>query len=147
MPCSAVSGTFFDVLGARPLLGRTFRAEDDRRSAPPVLILSHAVWTQQFGSDPNVIGRRVMVREEAPAEPFEIVGVMPEEFFFPRGAHYWTPAGVAARPVRASPGRPCRAVVRAAGRVLWPGPVEGGRHDRHGPGGEPRSYQEPCRDV
>jgi len=92
MPCSVVSAAFFDVLGARPLLGRTFRAEDDLRSASPVLILSHAVWTQQFGSDPNVIGRRVMVREEAPAEPFEIVGVMPEEFFFPRGAKYWTPA-------------------------------------------------------
>ena len=92
MPVSVVSATFFDVLGARPLLGRTFRAEDDQRSAPPVLILSHAVWTQQFGGDPNVIGRTVMVREEAPAEPFEIVGVMPEAFFFPRGAKYWTPA-------------------------------------------------------
>jgi putative ABC transport system permease protein len=92
MPCSAVSATFFDVLGARPLLGRTFRAEDDQRSSPPVLVLSHAIWTQHFGADPDVIGRRVMVREEAPAEPFEIVGVMPEEFFFPRGAKYWTPA-------------------------------------------------------
>ena len=92
MSCSVVSATFFDVLGARPLLGRTFRAEDDEPSSSRVLVLSHAVWTQQFGADPHVIGRRVMVREEAPAEPFEIVGVMPEEFFFPRGAQYWTPA-------------------------------------------------------
>ena len=92
MPCSVVSATFFNVLGARPLLGRTFRPEDDEPSAPPVLILSHAEWTQQFGADPHVIGRRVMVREEASAEPFEIVGVMPEEFFFPRGARFWTPA-------------------------------------------------------
>jgi len=92
MPCAVVSATFFDVLGARPLLGRTFRAEDDEPSSPRVLVLSHSVWAQQFGADPHVIGRRVTVREEAPAEPFEIVGVMPEEFFFPRGAQYWTPA-------------------------------------------------------
>jgi putative ABC transport system permease protein len=91
--CSAVSATFFDVLGARPLHGRTFRPEDDERSAPRVLVLSHGLWTQHFGGDPNVIGRSVIVREEAPAEPFEIVGVMPAEFFFPRGAQYWTPAG------------------------------------------------------
>lgn len=93
VPCSAVSATFFDVLGARPLHGRTFRPQDDERSAPRVLILSHALWTQHFGGDPKVIGRSVIVREEAPAEPFEIVGVMPAEFFFPRGAQYWTPAG------------------------------------------------------
>jgi predicted permease len=92
MPCSVVSATFFDVLGARPLLGRTFRAEDDEPSAARVLVLSHAAWTQHFGADPQVIGRKVIVREEAPAEPFEIVGVMREEFFFPRGAKYWTPA-------------------------------------------------------
>ena len=147
MPVSVVSATFFDVLGARPLLGRTFRAEDDSRSAPPVLILSHAIWTQQFGRDPNVIGRTVMVREEAPAEPFEIVGVMPEEFFFPRGAKYWTPAAPRLARNRASPGRLYRADVRAVGCVLWPGPVEGGRHDRHGPGGGRALYQEPGREV
>jgi putative ABC transport system permease protein len=93
VPCSAVSASFFDVLGARPLHGRTFRPEEDERSAPRVLVLSHALWTQRFGGDPNAIGRRVIVREEAAAEPFEIVGVMPAEFFFPRGAQYWTPAG------------------------------------------------------
>ena len=106
MPVSVVSATFFDVLGARPLLGRTFRAEDDQRSAPPVLILSHAVWTQQFGGDPNVIGRTVMVREEAPAEPFEIVGVMPEAFFFPRGAKVLDTRCAPNCQDRASPGRP-----------------------------------------
>lgn len=92
VPCTAVSATFFDVLGARPLLGRTFHPEDDDRSAPRVLVLSHALWSQHFGADPNVIGRNVVVREEASAEPFEIIGVMPAEFFFPRGAQYWTPA-------------------------------------------------------
>ena len=92
MPCSVVSFTFFDVLGTLPRLGRTFRAEDDEPAAPRVLILSHAAWQQHFSGDPTVIGRRVTVREEASAEAFEIVGVMPPEFFFPRGAAYWTPA-------------------------------------------------------
>jgi putative ABC transport system permease protein len=92
VPCAVVSATFFDVLGARPLLGRTFRSEDDQRSASRVLILSHALWTQHFGADPNVIGSTVLVREESPAAPFEIIGVMPAEFFYPRGAQYWTPA-------------------------------------------------------
>ena len=58
VPCSAVSASFFDVLGARPLHGRTFRPDDDERSAPRVLVLSHALWTQRFGGDPNAIGRR-----------------------------------------------------------------------------------------
>jgi predicted permease len=93
LSASAVSAGFFDVLGAHPMLGRTFRPEDDEPSAPRVLVLSHAVWTDHFSADAGVIGRIVSVKEEAPAEPFEIIGVMPAEFFFPRGAGYWTPAG------------------------------------------------------
>jgi putative ABC transport system permease protein len=92
VPCAVVSATFFDVLRARPLHGRTFRSDDDQPSSPRVLILSHALWTQRFGADPRAIGRTVVVREEAAAMPFEIVGVMPAEFFYPRGAQYWTPA-------------------------------------------------------
>jgi putative ABC transport system permease protein len=90
--CAVVSASFFDVLRARPLHGRTFRRDDDQPSSPRVLILSHALWTQRFGADPRAIGRTVVVREEAAAAPFEIVGVMPAEFFYPRGAEYWTPA-------------------------------------------------------
>ena len=91
LSCAVVSGMYFDVLGARPLLGRTFRPEDDQPDAPPVVVLSHGLWTRLFASDPNVIGRTVRVREETP-ESFEIIGVMPAEAFFPRGADYWTPA-------------------------------------------------------
>lgn len=92
VPCGVVSATFFDVLRARPLLGRTFRPDDDQPSSPHVLVLSHALWTQYYGADPGIVGRSVVVREEGPAVPFEIVGVMPAAFFFPRGAQYWTPA-------------------------------------------------------
>ena len=56
---SAVSGTFFDVLGASARIGRTFTPRDDEPSAAPVMVLSHAAWTQYFGADPAVVGRKV----------------------------------------------------------------------------------------
>ncbi len=86
---AAVSSSFFDVLGARPLLGRTFRAADDLPTAPPVLVLSHGLWVRRFGQDPHIVGRVAYVGDE----PAEIVGVMPPELFYPRGAEYWAPAG------------------------------------------------------
>ena len=53
----AVSWNFFDVLGVRPALGRTFRPEEDRTgNAHPVAILSHRAWTGDFGSDADIRG-------------------------------------------------------------------------------------------
>ena len=92
LSAAVVSGTFFDLLGSAPLFGRVFGAKDDEPGAERRLVLSHAAWTQFFGADPSVIGRRVLVREEARPQPFEVIGVMPAEFFFPRGAQYWTTA-------------------------------------------------------
>jgi predicted permease len=92
LSAACVSGTFFKVLGSGPLLGRVFDARDDEPQADRRLILSHGAWTQFFGADPSVIGRRVMLREEATPQAFEVIGVMPPEFFFPRGAQYWTTA-------------------------------------------------------
>jgi putative ABC transport system permease protein len=89
---SAVSGTFFDVLGASAALGRTFTASDDEPSAAPVMVLSHDAWTQYFGADPAVIGRKVPMGGAGAPLLVEVVGVMPPEFFFPRGTQYWTPA-------------------------------------------------------
>jgi putative ABC transport system permease protein len=93
---NAVSAGFFEALRARPLIGRTFRPEDDEAAAPRVLVLSHATWIRHFGADLGIVGRSIRVNsggENAAEEPFEIVGVMPPAFFFPRGAEYWTPAG------------------------------------------------------
>ena len=101
-----VSGTFFQVLGSSPLLGRVFDAKDDDPQAERRLVLSHAAWTQFFGADPSVIGRKVMVREEATPQPFEVIGVMPPEFFFPRGARYWTPAAPRLEAIARHTGQP-----------------------------------------
>ena len=84
---SGVSGTFFDTLGVAPLLGRTLRAEDDVPNGPAVAVLNHGAWVRRFGSDPRVVGSRMMLDGEA----VEIVGVMPAGVDFPRGAEFWVP--------------------------------------------------------
>jgi predicted permease len=82
---TGVSGTFFDVLGATPRLGRVILPDDDRTTSPPVVVISHGLWTSTFGGDPNIIGRRIQLDER----PNEIVGVMPAAFDYPRGTAAW----------------------------------------------------------
>ena len=104
---------YFDVLGGRPSLGRTFRDSDDVPNAPRVVVLSHRLWTQRFGSDPAVIGRAVPINGES----HEIIGVMPASFtpgLVPNAA-LWRPL----RMNRATPSRNS-AVNRTIGR-LQPG--------------------------
>src|SRR5688572_2532817 len=84
---SGVSGTFFDTLGVAPLLGRALRPEDDVPNGPAVAVLNHGTWVRRFGSDPRVVGSRMMLDGQA----VEIVGVMPEGVDFPRGAEFWAP--------------------------------------------------------
>jgi putative ABC transport system permease protein len=84
----AVSDTFFDVLGARPLLGRTFRSGEDRSGTPLAIVVSAAFWKTKLGGDPAVVGRTLAIGRDA----WRIIGVMPPEFFYPAGADFWTPA-------------------------------------------------------
>jgi putative ABC transport system permease protein len=83
---AGVSASFFDTLGAHPLIGRTLRREDDRPNAPAVAVLSHASWVKYFGSDSHVLGSIVHVDRAR-----TIVGIMPPEFDFPRGTNLWFP--------------------------------------------------------
>ncbi len=89
---SSVSGSFFETLGARPMLGRTFRPADDAPGAPPTVILSANLWRRRFSSDPSIVGKSFTVGEGPKAQPVEIIGVMPPEFDFPAGAELWAPA-------------------------------------------------------
>src|SRR6266702_6852584 len=86
---AGVSGEFFDVLGARPALGRALRVADDVRGAAPVLVLSHGAWQRRFGGDPRVLGRRVLTLDDGVA--YTIVGVMPQGLDYPRGTDFWAP--------------------------------------------------------
>ena len=90
---NAVSSGFFDVLGARPMLGRTFQPADDARSARPTVVLSADVWRQQFSSDPSIVGRLLTVRSGKKVVAFEVIGVMPPEFRIPAGAQVWVALG------------------------------------------------------
>ena len=92
---NAVSSGFFDVLGARPMIGRTFRPADDLRGARPTMVLSADVWRQQFSSDPFVVGRLLTVGTGTKAVAFEVIGVMPPDFRIPAGAQVWTALGPA----------------------------------------------------
>ena len=72
-----VTANFFQVLGSKPLLGRTFVPADLESSSAPV-VLSHRTWKEQFGSAPDIIGRRLVMDATESA----IIGVMPPGFWF-----------------------------------------------------------------
>lgn len=72
-----VSGNWFTVLGAGPLLGRTLAPGDDQPGAAPVAVVSYGYWQTRLGADPAVIGRSLTVNRTA----VTIVGVMGKEFF------------------------------------------------------------------
>src|SRR3954464_10828904 len=73
---AAVSADLFPTLRVQPMLGRPFAAGDDPDGAPGTLLLSYRLWRTQFGGDPTVVGRQVLLD----AAPYTIIGVMPAEF-------------------------------------------------------------------
>ncbi|HEX9581275.1 MAG TPA: ABC transporter permease, partial [Gemmatimonadales bacterium] len=81
----AVTTNLFDLLGARPVLGRTFVPADADSGAPRTLILSHDLWTRQFGGDPAVVGASVPIAGATAL----VVGVMPSEFRRLGEEEYW----------------------------------------------------------
>jgi predicted permease len=70
---AVVSANFFDVLGVKPLLGRTFVAADESHGAEAVLVLSNAYWKTRHGGDPNVVGRIFQMNNR----PHRVIGVLP----------------------------------------------------------------------
>lgn len=85
-----VTGNFFDVLKARPALGRFFLPEEDRvPNAAPVAVLSHRFWLERFSGDRSIVGRGIVLN----GSPFTVVGVAEEGFTGPRlvAADLWVP--------------------------------------------------------
>src|SRR5687768_5815397 len=70
---------FLEILRVRPVLGRTFRPEDSRQGAPPVMMLGYEMWQDQFGGDPSVIGRTLRFEQTQR----QVVGITPAGFTFP----------------------------------------------------------------
>jgi len=75
----AVSANFFDVLGVKPSVGRTFLPEEDRDGAAGAVIITDQFWRDRLGADTNVLARSIMLD----AQPYQIVGVLPAGFQSP----------------------------------------------------------------
>jgi putative ABC transport system permease protein len=84
---SLVSAPFFDILGVRPALGRTFAPGEDELGKDHVLVLSQRIWRSQFGGDPAIVGRDVLLD----GEPHTVVGVLPGGEFDRRFADAFMP--------------------------------------------------------
>jgi putative ABC transport system permease protein len=89
VPGIVVSSEFFQVFGAAPLMGRTFTPEEDADGHGHVVVLSYPFWQNHFGADPNVIGKNIAFN----GQPYSIIGVMPERFYFPDQGEYFVPLG------------------------------------------------------
>ena len=86
----AATADFFPLLAVQPAYGRVFKPEEFEPGADNVIVLTDRFWTRRFGSDPNVVGRRIQLD----GKTVEIVGVMPAGFEHPilwGGVDIWQP--------------------------------------------------------
>ena len=72
----------FAALRVQPAMGRVFGADDVRKDAPPVVMISHELWQTRFGSDPNILSRSIQLGAGRPM----VVGVLPRGFHYPPGS-------------------------------------------------------------
>lgn len=85
------SWNYFHVLQVDPVLGRTFRPDEERTGNDHVAIISHALWERRFGSDPAIVNSQILLD----GEPFTIVGILPPKFQVRDvRTEIWTPLGL-----------------------------------------------------
>ncbi|MCG8435292.1 MAG: ABC transporter permease [Gammaproteobacteria bacterium] len=83
-----VTASVFTTLQVQPSLGRIFSAEEEQPGADSVVLLSHNIWRNQFGSDMEIVGRDIQIDGAART----VVGIMPRGFTFPNpGTDVWVP--------------------------------------------------------
>ena len=95
---AAVSEDFFTILGASPIVGRFFRAEDHLQGAERTIVISEALWKRRFGSDPSIVGRPIKVR----GTDRVVIGIASRRSDYPLGTQMWLPfvtSGLANDPV------------------------------------------------
>jgi putative ABC transport system permease protein len=86
VPSMTTSPNLFELLGVRPLLGRTFAPEETGPDRPTVAVLTHRLW-QRLGADPGLVGTEIRIN----GNPWTVIGVMPEDFRFVRNASLGAP--------------------------------------------------------
>ncbi|MGZ4836455.1 MAG: ABC transporter permease [Terriglobales bacterium] len=88
-----VSAGFFEILGAKLVAGRTFTADEDRLGANPTAMISEGLWKRKFGSDPNLVGKVIVLDGQART----VIGILPANFRLKiwnfRAADAYTPIG------------------------------------------------------
>jgi putative ABC transport system permease protein len=83
-----VSARFFDVFKIRPALGRTFLPDEDQPGKERVVVLSHVLWVNQFGADPSIVNRTILLDNQ----PHTVIGVLPAGSAFDRAFNQlWRP--------------------------------------------------------
>src|SRR5512143_1674777 len=92
-----VAANYFDVLGVKPVLGRTFRSGEDAPGAEPLLVLSHDYWMRSWGGDPRVIGKALRMNDRV----HTVIGILPPMPAYPDDNDVYMP--VSACPFRSRP--------------------------------------------
>lgn len=88
LPGAAVTAGFFDVLGASPIVGRTFTSTDLQQTQQ-FAVISHRLWRRRFDGDASVVGRSIVLN----GQPFTVTGVMPPRVEFPDASEIWIASG------------------------------------------------------
>jgi putative ABC transport system permease protein len=81
---AGVTAGFFETLGVAPLLGRTLAPDEEAPGGPPVVLIGHGLWRRRFGSDPTLVGKSISINGDMRT----VIGILPPEFDFPRGAEW-----------------------------------------------------------
>jgi predicted permease len=82
-----VSPDMFPMLGVQARTGRVFRPEEGQEGRDRVAVISDGLWKRRFGSDPSVVGRKLVLNDMS----FEVVGVLPPDFNLPEQTEIWVP--------------------------------------------------------
>ena len=99
-----VTPEILDLLGARPILGRNFAADETESGHDSEVILSYGLWQRAFGAQPGVLGSKIALN----GRPYTVTGIMPRDFQFPHiwgnKPEYWIPLNLRAAEWRKSRG-------------------------------------------
>src|SRR5215813_676901 len=82
-----VTANFFDAIGMKPIMGRTFADEENQPGKDAVAIITHSLWQRRFGGDPEILNKTITINTVVR----KVIGVMPEHFNFPKGAEIYAP--------------------------------------------------------
>ena len=85
-----VTSNFLDIVGVKPLLGRGFSAEENQPGKDPVVLLTYNLWQRRFGADPNIVGKTIATNGVTRT----VIGVMPPDFNYPKGAEIYAPLAI-----------------------------------------------------